>query len=232
MYLSRVQLNPARRAAQPLLVSPHALHAAVMAAFPDASPTPDGRVLWRMDLTNHVANVYIVSPQMPDLTALAEQGGWPSLPETQIVRPYAPLLARMENGHHYAFRLTANPTHSRGRDAAGRGKVFGHVTVAQQEDWLLSRQERAGFRVLSAMGSQPSVAPADDGEAPDVWDLVVSDRRTVSFSRRETRVTLRIATFEGTLVVTDRDLFAYALSHGIGRAKGYGCGLMTIAPVR
>jgi CRISPR system Cascade subunit CasE len=103
--------------------------------------------------------------------------------------------------------------------------------VAQQEDWLLSRQERAGFRILRAMGGGSAATPGDEKQA-DIWDLVVSDRRTVSFSRRETRVTLRIATFEGTLVVTDRDLFAYSLGHGIGRAKGYGCGLMTIAPVR
>ena len=40
------------------------------------------------------------------------------------------------------------------------------------------------------------------------------------------------STFEGMLTVTDRDAFVHALTHGIGRAKGYGCGLLTIAPVR
>ncbi len=178
-------------------------------------------MLWRMDLADHLANVFIVSPRMPDLTSLAEQGGWPLLPETKITRPYAPLLSRIESGHRYAFRLTANPTRSRAETGADRGKVYGHVTVAQQEEWLLSRQERAGFRIWSS-----------GDETAQTRDMVVSGRRTVSFSRRETRVTLRIATFEGTLVVTDPELFVHALSHGIGRAKGYGCGLMTIAPVR
>lgn len=231
MFLSRVQLNPARRAAQPLLASPHVLHAAVMASFPDASPTTDGRVLWRLDVDGHVANVYIVSPREPDLTALTEQGGWPSLRDTRVTRPYTPLLSRVEPGQRYGFRLTANPTHS-APGGSGRGKVFGHVTVAQQERWLLAKQEHCGFRVRG-LGVRPVDAQASG--APVVrerLDLVVTKRRTVSFSRRETRVTLSIATFDGSLEVADSELFVRALSRGIGRAKGYGCGLMTIAPVR
>lgn len=231
MYLSRIQLNPARRAAQPLIESPHVLHAAVMAAFPDASPTADGRVLWRMDAKCHVVDVYIVSPRMPDLTALAEQGGWPSLPETRVTRPYAPLLERIENGQCYAFRLTANPTHSRGQGGFGRGKVHGHVTVRQQEDWLLARAGRAGFGVRQLTEGGSSSDRDEEVRHPLALDVIVSDRRTVAFSRREAHVTLSVATFDGTLVVCDRDRFVHALSHGIGRAKGYGCGLLTIAPV-
>lgn len=227
MFLSRVQLNPKRRAGRPLFESPHVLHAAVMAAFPDASPRPEGRVLWRLDLSSTVGDVYIVSPQRPDLTALAEQGGWPTLPETQQVRAYGPVLDRVENGHRYAFRLTANPTRSARVHDSGRGKIYGHVTVAQQEDWLLRRQEASGFSIGEVRADDPS----DSSEIASAHDLVVSDRRTLSFSRRETRVTLRVATFEGTLTVVDRDAFTNALTRGIGRAKGYGCGLMTIAPV-
>jgi CRISPR system Cascade subunit CasE len=45
MYLSRIQLNPARREARRFLESPHVLHAAVLAAFPDPSARVTGRVL-------------------------------------------------------------------------------------------------------------------------------------------------------------------------------------------
>lgn len=227
MFLSRLQLNPSRRAGRSLFESPHVLHAAVMASFPDASATAEGRVLWRLDLAANLGNVFIVSPRRPDLTALAEQGGWPSLPETQLVRSYSPLLKSIETGQRYAFRLTANPTHTFRDGGSGRGKVYGHVTAAQQEAWLLDRQERGGFAITEL---QPGSGEGGRAAAP-VHDLVLSDRRTVSFSRRETRVTLRLATYEGTLAVTDRDLFVRALTQGIGRAKGYGCGLMTIAPV-
>lgn len=223
MYLSRVQLNPARRGAQQLLASPHALHAAVLSAFPDPSPRASGRVLWRLDLGEHKAHLYVVSPERPDLTHVAEQAGWPSLPDTQTVRPYAPLLEGIADGERYSFRLTANPTHASRGDAAGRGKVYGHVTVAQQESWLLGRQERDGF----AIETMPH-----EGAEREEKAIAVTDRRVVSFSRRETRVTLSVATFDGQLTVTDRDAFVRALSHGIGRAKGYGCGLMTVAPAR
>lgn len=221
MFLSRIQLNPARRGAQHLLASPHALHAAVLAAFPDPTPRPEGRVLWRLDVAGPAAYVYIVSPTRPDLTHLAEQAGWPTLESTQLVRPYAQLLERIQNGHRYAFRLTANPTHSTPAPKGGRGKVFGHVTVAQQEEWLRARQERAGF----AIATDPAGSASEPVDA-----LVVKERQTLSFSRHEARVTLSVATFEGRLVVTDRDAFVHALTHGIGRAKGYGCGLLTIAP--
>jgi len=222
MYLSRIQLNPARREAQRVLSSPHVLHAAVLAAFPDPSARETGRVLWRLDIAPHRALVYIVSPERPDLTHLAEQAGWPSLEDSWGTRPYDPVLGRIENGHRYRFRLTANPVRSERlpageRTAGERGKVFGHVTVDQQEQWLLSRTKRLGFEIVAA---------AQTGKP----DFVVSDRRTLTFSRRETRVTLRVATFEGTLAVTDREAFVHTLSHGIGRAKGYGCGLLTIAP--
>lgn len=215
MFLSRVQLNPARRSGQPLLASPHAMHAAVLAAFPDPSPRPDGRVLWRLDRQGPTAYLYVVSPELPDFTHLVEQAGWPARDDTAQVRPYAPFLDRIEEGQRYGFRLTANPTRSARSEASERGKVYGHVTVAQQEQWLLGHQLRSGFTV---------------DRTPDL-QLLVRDRRTLSFSRRETRVTLRVATFEGTLTVTDRASFVHALGHGIGRAKGYGCGLLTLAPI-
>ena len=42
-------------------------------------------------------------------------------------------------------------------------------------------------------------------------------------------MTLGVATFEGVLEVTDPDALRRALTHGIGRGKAYGCGLMTLA---
>lgn len=229
MYLSRIKLNPARREARHVLASPHVLHAAVLAGFPDPSPRESGRVLWRLDVDANRATVYIVSPERPDLTHLAAQAGWPSLSESWEVRAYTPALDRLEQGQRYGFRLTANPVHSARHPGDERGKVYGHVTIAQQERWLLDRQERLGFDITPA----PERLHALDGtDLPATPDLFVSRSGTLSFSRRETRVTLRVATYDGTLTVTDAEAFRHALTHGIGRAKGYGCGLMTIAPAR
>ncbi|MGV9311831.1 type I-E CRISPR-associated protein Cas6/Cse3/CasE [Streptomyces sp. NPDC003691] len=40
------------------------------------------------------------------------------------------------------------------------------------------------------------------------------------------------ATFDGRLEITDLAAFRRTLTHGLGKAKAYGCGLMTLAPVR
>jgi CRISPR system Cascade subunit CasE len=40
-----------------------------------------------------------------------------------------------------------------------------------------------------------------------------------------------MATYDGILTVTDPALLRRALCHGVGRAKAYGCGLLTLAPV-
>lgn len=223
MYLSTFAFNPTRRGAQRLLSSPHALHAAVLAGFPDPSPTETGRVLWRLDNIDHQTRLYIVSPQRPDLTHLAEQAGWPSLDESWRVRDYGPLLDRIEHGHRYRFRLTANPTRSTRSSPTERGKPHGHVTVAQQEKWLLDRQGNAGFEVCDHV---------DAAGEPAGRELLVRDRKLLTFRRRETSVTLRIASYEGTLSVTDPAAFRQTLTFGLGRAKGYGCGLMTIAAAR
>lgn len=233
MYLSQIQLNPARRSTQPLLSSPHTLHAAVLAAFPDPSPRVSGRVLWRLDTQQHRTMLYIVSPEAPDLTHLAEQGGWPTREDSWRVRPYDGFLSRLENGQRYGFRLTANPVRSERLPEGQRGKVYGHVTATQQEQWLLRREEQFGLRVVDIpIDTKPGEDQQLLGSPALERALKIVDRRTLSFTRRETAVTLRVATYEGVLEVADREALVHALSFGIGRAKGYGCGLMTLAPVR
>ena len=54
----------------------------------------------------------------------------------------------------------------------------------------------------------------------------------MQFSKQNGRiVTIRAVVFEGILKVTDAELFRSALASGIGPAKAYGCGLLTLAPV-
>lgn len=57
----------------------------------------------------------------------------------------------------------------------------------------------------------------------------VVDREVRRFRRQEGTVTLGTAVFEGQLRVADVKRLREALMSGIGRAKAYGCGLMTLA---
>lgn len=219
MYLSRFEINSARRGAYKLLSSPQAMHAAVLAGFPHGSTGAGaGRVLWRVDQSDTQALLYIVSPGRPDLTHLVEQAGWPSTTGWDT-RDYDGVLESLSAGQSWAFRLRANPTKSvRLPDKPQRSQRVGHVTVKQQEQWLLDRAERCGFAVSSA---------ENDG-----LRLAIVGRRVASFDRQGRTVTLSTATYDGQLDVVDPAALRAALVNGIGPAKGYGCGLLTLASVR
>jgi CRISPR system Cascade subunit CasE len=222
-YLSRVKLNPARRAGRGVLGSPQAMHAAVLASFPGrlADRTTE-RVLWRLDPGDGEVLLYVVSPEQPDFTHLVEQAGWPTLQNWET-REYAPFLDRLASGQRWGFRLTANPTRSRPPKAGAPSQRFGHVTVAQQQAWLVDRAERAGFELPSALGP--------DGVRRPENGLVVRNRAVDRFRRGDATVTLSRVTFEGQLVVTDPVALRTTLTAGLGAAKAYGCGLLTLAPV-
>lgn len=211
MILTRTFLNARRSGARKLLGSPQAMHAALLSGFPPG--VEPGRPLWRVDLDDPMRpTVYLLSDSTPDLAHLEEQAGWPSQ-TTTTSRPYAPLLDAVENGSSWAFRLTANPTHR--AQINGRSQVVAHVTVAQQIGWLAERQARLG---IDLGGDEPSFA--------------LTRREVRTFRRGDGSVTLGVATFEGVLTVLDSSLLRQALTSGIGRAKAYGCGLMTLAPPR
>jgi CRISPR system Cascade subunit CasE len=193
------------------------MHAAVLAGFPDARPTEDGRVLWRVDThATHRVLLFIVSPDKPDLQHVVEQAGWPTT-HAWNTAAYDGLLGSLRTGQHWQFRLTANPVRSGRREGWEATKPLGHVTVAQQQQWLLDRAERLGFRVMAGQTD------------PDQPDLAVTDRAVRRFGRGGAQVTISTATFEGHLEILDTEAMQRSLTCGIGRAKSYGCGLLTLA---
>jgi len=256
-YLSRIWLNPRRAQGSRLLRDPQALHAAVLAGVP-AQPVVE-RVLWRVDpcspssaagarsgSRDHPtdrgsafrAALFVVTRSKPSWEHLVEQAGWPSADDATdpqaVTRPYEILLDALTTGHEYAFRLTANPTRAvrNAKTADGsseavprRSARLGHSTVVHQVDWLLARASGCGFSIPN------SSASAAVGEG--VPDLRVIGRQCRSFYRGRDhdrhRVTLQTVTYEGRLTVEDPALMREKLLDGIGRAKAYGCGLLTLA---
>ena len=78
--------------------------------------------------------------------------------------------------------------------------------------WLTDQGGRHGFRVperetLSVDGYDQVRVPRNNGQKP------------VQFS---------VLDIEGRLVVTEPERFVEALSAGLGKAKGFGCGLMLV----
>lgn len=249
MFISRIPLNVARFEGRRLVSSPYRLHGAVEKSFAPGVERSgeDGRILWRLDSENNGSELwlYVVSPAKPDFTHIVEQAGWAD-GEAQQTKDYERLLSRIALGQRWHFRLRANPVHAVTKDRnlglghddgiartyerTGRGKIKGEVTAAQQLQWLVDRSEKNGFRILSVAVPVDEEAPADSPKT--VPDCVVSQRRTERFRRGGKIVTLRTCQFDGNLEVIDPDLFTHALRFGIGRGRGFGCGLLTVAPIR
>lgn len=232
MYISRIELPIRRLSAMKLVASPYRLHAAIERAMPNRAEetggeTQTGRILWRVDVgpREDAIWLYIVSSNRPNLTSIAEQTkditscSW-------ATKDYDPALQSLQSGQRWQFRLKANPVRKARTDlgrTAGHnanpnivGKIQGHVTEVQQRNWLLDRAERNGFAICQDEGGNERMR--------------VSRRRREEFRRGSQRVTLATAQYDGLLEITDVEIFKRTLTCGLGRGKGFGCGLMTIAP--
>ena len=122
------------------------------------------------------------------------------------------------------FRLVANPTKKLATLAKvdRRAKVPGRhgrrVPVPSDEaslrSWLERRAERAGFAVVQLTSVQCGY-------------LYVNKNAKNGDGQR-----LRSALYDGLLTVTNAELFRRALESGVGPAKAFGCGLLSVRAVR
>ncbi|MEU5242668.1 type I-E CRISPR-associated protein Cas6/Cse3/CasE [Streptomyces asoensis] len=253
-YLSKIALNPRRRSALGLLSNPHKLHAAVLAGLA-VQPVTE-RVLWRMENhTAHRAEILVLTASRPSWEHLVEQAGWPDADGGHpLIADYTPLLQRIARGREFAFRLTANPVQSVKRpdkpsdeqltrlkadtDTANgpvrhRGFRVAHRTAAQQIGWLMQQADHHGFTIPPAPTSPPAPGIHTDETLAAAPAVSLIARNVLRFSKHTggPRVTVSTATFQGRLRVTDPDALRNALLTGIGPAKGYGQGLLTLAPL-
>lgn len=206
MYLTRMELDTRRRDTLKVLASLSKLHGIVESAFNG----PKKRNLWRIDSLNNKIYLMILSEDKPDLTQAADKYA-PAEELAWQTKDYSNLLLRVKNGTVWRFRLTANPTKSVAVPGK-RGKVKACVTVNEQKEWLLKRAEANGFILKD-----------------EQFDVVHSKWHAFEKGSDDKReVTLRGVTYEGILLVEDEERFKQLLINGIGRAKAYGMGLMTL----
>lgn len=217
MFLSRIAMDTNRRETLRALASPQIIHAVLEKFCPNDSNAGSMRKIWRIDRLKGRLYLLVLSPNEPDLSGIIEQFG--SSGTAAEIKNYGGLLSRIQVGQAWQFRLCANPVHCvrEGQESKRRGKIYAHVTIDQQKEWLRKRAAACGVSFLLG----------EAGSYVDGFDVVESG--TIRFRRKDRSVTLGVATFEGKLQVTDADLFKKALVGGIGRAKAYGCGLMTVA---
>lgn len=205
MYLSKIPLDPANRTTRELMTSPAKIHGAIEQSFQGDRK----RNLWRIDRFSEGYHLYLLSEEPPLVQNISINFGV-AAQEQILTRSYDPLLQKIQGGQIWQFRLIANPVKSVFDKNSERGKVVAHVTPQQQKKWLLDRSADYGFALDS-----------------DRFDVVKSDWKKFKKNGGK-NVSLKIATFEGYLTVTNEAVFRNTLVTGIGRAKAYGCGMLTV----
>jgi CRISPR system Cascade subunit CasE len=203
MYLTRIVVDAHDRKVQRALEDPYRLHQAILAAFPSGAGNPRGRVLFRVEpeVRGRGVVVLIQSEIAPGWgdSAVAER-----LTLLSADPPKA-LPASLEKGQAFRFRLRANPTR---RSQTRRLAVVG---IEAQTAWLRRKLEGAGFELVTAR-------VVDEGV-----------RRGRKPGREEGNMVFASVLFDGILRVSAGDRALEALRGGVGSAKAFGFGLISLA---
>lgn len=162
---------------------------------------PNQRFLWRLERQAGRPVLFIQSESEPDWTTLID--------EDYLSRqmPSKPLdyWQRLAPGQLYGFCLKANPTVRR------QGKRLGLVKIEEQLAWLHRQGEQNGFQILGAMVSDSEV------------EQYRKSRQDAAYIR------IRTVRYDGHLKVLEPEAFRTVLKNGLGHAKAFGCGLLTLA---
>ena len=137
-------------------------------------------------------------------------------PPARDLKSLDTVFAGIAAGQHYRFRLVANPTLKEGsalkRERESGLKRNGQRVPVRERDleaWLARKFERGG-----------------------VQSLAVGWRRhpPVQGVRKGKRLTFAAAQFDGVIRIEDAAATRTMLEAGVGSAKAYGFGLLSIAP--
>lgn len=229
LYLSRLRLNLRGRQVQRDLANSQALHRRLLDVFPDATTRAAVGLLYRVEVRpQHGGPEYVVLVQAavrPDWTRLGASylvderaSAGDSAAETKTV---AERYTAIATGDTFRFRLRANPTrkhHFRPQESARptgpNGTRLPLLTDAELQGWIARKGEQHGFRLLGVQWRpDPISGNLQRGTKAD-------GRSLVHYA----------IVFDGVLEVTDAGAFRTALASGVGPAKAYGFGLLSLAP--
>jgi CRISPR system Cascade subunit CasE len=234
MYLSRLILNPRDGAVRRDIGDLHATHQRLLSAFqerPLAEPGARAQfgLLYRVDQrVGGPPQLLVQSRERPDWAVLpksylVDEQGELENPACKLVDDFYAALAE---GLVLRFRLRANPTRRIDTKSGPDGKRRNgkRVELRGEEQWLawLARKgEQHGFTL------QPSRTWPDAADVRAVDEGKLTGRRTGEGEKG--LMTMAAVQFNGILSITNLELFRLALAQGIGSAKAYGFGLLSVA---
>jgi CRISPR system Cascade subunit CasE len=211
MYLSLLKLNPSFRKTRELLINPYILHQAVYRAFPDKEDGGPGRVLYRIDQNQRSGGISLLVQSKKEMDWEKAHYLDECLSEKVEYKPWAPAIT---DGQRLYFRLRANPSIKKQVEGKKNGYRLGLLREEDQLRWLRKKAAENGFTVETCRVIPEGIIYDEKGQAD------------------KSKLRHYAVRFEGVLRVTDTDVFNNTLTSGIGPAKGFGFGLLSIAPVR
>ena len=227
MLLTRAFLNPKSREVLQDIRDPESLHKRLMRAFPSElgpSPRQSLALLHRLERDGQEGRcvLLIQSAVEPELMHLPEDylatlevdAFFSDAPQNPATRKIDRLLESITGGQAYAFRLRANPTRkidTKTREDSRRrhGRRVPCRGDEERLRWLRRKASSSGFDF------------AEDAVRTEEEPVLAS-------SSGKTFAGVR---FDGLLRVTDAEQLRKSVVAGIGPAKAYGFGLLSLRPV-
>lgn len=163
---------------------------------------PQGKALYRTEQVPE-PSIMVLSDQAPGMDYLIAKGWLDQSSERPVIT--VDFTAKPSEGVALGFKMTANPSKRLSK------KRIGIYDQSEQFAWIDRIADENGFRLNAC--------------------TITESKNHVGFKEGGTYVECLKTTFVGELRVVDSVKFAHALYNGIGHAKVWGCGLLTIKGV-
>ncbi len=224
MYLSEVSFHIRNRKSFHVLQSPYHLHAAMLKAFPLYKKTNESSgILFRQERKPDESSWIIVLVQSlmrPDWKLLKNDMG----NTFQYDQPKEISNLQFHDGQQLRFRLRANPIKSI-RDENGRKNRNGEIKRCRVP--LLKENQQIAWLKKKGKEIRPGISGGFQ-----INSCSVIDEGDWKHRKKDENDSIRIhaVLFEGVLTVREATFFLEeAVKKGIGPAKSFGCGLLSLA---
>ncbi|MGW3649199.1 type I-E CRISPR-associated protein Cas6/Cse3/CasE [Streptomyces sp. NPDC000878] len=206
--LAWIRLNPHHRAVQRDLHDATQMHRTLMRLVPDNlgdAPRQKAGLLYRLDETDTTSTLLVQAATL-DPARLPHGYG-----DTEL-KDLTPMFGALTKDRPIRYRIVVNPVKTERLSLDHKGQRGQRIPLTGQEadQWWTRRATEAGLHLHTMLPTPLDPARPRAGRA--------------SLGRHH------LVRYDGTATVTDPEALTHAVLTGIGRAKSYGAGLLSLAP--
>jgi CRISPR system Cascade subunit CasE len=210
-FLTKLVANPAHRDVQRDLADIQRMHSTIttLACRPDFGPSTRAAagLLYRVEHTSTGVQILMQSATQPSADRLS--AGY----DIARTADLGPLMHHLHDGLNIRYRITTNPI----KNVFQRGQRGTHQPLHGDDAnvWWHNKATLAGLTNITIHSTTSAKLTGKRNKPP-----------------KDVRITLHTTTFEGIATIADNDTLQLAILNGIGRGRAYGCGLLSLAPLR